>query len=75
MEPLCEVRTRRLLEMSADIDKQMAELRTLRDSIRAAEATLPVPEAIEPAFFALSLPEEARLTSETFSAPHLSTAD
>jgi hypothetical protein len=75
MEPLCEVRTRRLLEMSADIDKQMAELRTLRDSIRAAEATLPVPEAIEPASFALSPPEKARLTSETFSALHLSTAD
>ena len=53
----------------------MVELRVLRDSIRAAEATLPVPEAIEPASFALSPPEKARLTSETFSALHLSTAD
>ena len=77
MEPLCVVRTRRLLEMSADIDKQMAELRVLRESIQAAEATLAAPEPIDFAFVPLSPPEEARLTSvrETSSPSHLLTAD
>ena len=77
MEPLCVVRTRRLLEMSADIDKQMAELRALRESIQAAEATLAAPEPIDFAFVPLPPPEEARLTSvrEISSGPHISTAD
>ena len=77
MKPLCELRTSRLLEMSADINEQMAQLRVLRVSIRAAEATLAAPEPIDFAFVPLPPPEEARLTSvrETSSASHLSTAD
>jgi len=44
MEPSFEVQTRRLLKTSADLQKQMAELRALREAIRRAEATLAVPE-------------------------------
>jgi hypothetical protein len=79
MEPLCEIRTRRLLKISADIDKQMAELRALREVIQAQEATLAVPEPIDPAIVAISppAPQLAKQTSdrESFSARHLSTAD
>jgi hypothetical protein len=56
MEPLCEIRIRRLLKISADIDKQMVELRALREVIQAKEATLAVPEPIDPAFVAISPP-------------------
>jgi len=59
MKPLCELRTSRLLEMSADINKQMAEHRILREAIRTAEA-LGVREPINPAFVALSPPVELR---------------
>ena len=41
MEQLREVRTRLLLDMSADFYRQMAELRALREALRTAEATLP----------------------------------
>ena len=60
MEQLCEVRTRLLLEMSADLCKQVAELRALRGAVRAAEATLAVPEPIAPAFVAPSTANELR---------------
>ena len=40
MEQLCEVRTSLLLNMSADINRRMAELRALREAVRMAEATL-----------------------------------
>ena len=52
MKPLCEVRARHLLKMSAHIDKQMADLRALRESIRAAEATLAISEPMDLAFVA-----------------------
>jgi hypothetical protein len=63
--------------MSAHIDKQMADLRALRESIRAAEATLAISEPMDLAFVAPLPLEEARLTSncDTFSASHLSTVD
>lgn len=38
MEQLCEVRTRLLLEMSADLHNQMAEIWALREAIRSCEA-------------------------------------
>jgi hypothetical protein len=49
MEQLCEVRTRLLLEMSADMQNRMAEIWALREAVRMAEATLRGSEAIHPA--------------------------
>jgi hypothetical protein len=45
MKQLCEVRTRLLLEMSADIHNRMAEIWALREAVRTAEAT---PRGLEP---------------------------
>jgi hypothetical protein len=49
MEQLCEVRTRILLEKSADLQNRMAEILALREAVRTPEATLPGPEPIRPA--------------------------
>jgi len=49
MEQLCEVRTRILLEKSADLQNRMAEIWALRKAVRTSEATLPGPEPIRPA--------------------------
>jgi hypothetical protein len=38
MEQLCEVRTRLLLEMSADLHNRMVEIWALREAIRSSEA-------------------------------------
>jgi hypothetical protein len=54
MERLCEVRTRLLLEMSADIHNRMAEIWALREAARLAEATLLGPEPIHPTVVASS---------------------
>ena len=52
MVQLCEVRTRILLEKSADLQNRMAEIWALRKVVRAFEATLPRPEPIRPAVVA-----------------------
>ena len=70
----------RLLTTTADLLNRMAELRILREAVRAAEATLVVSEPISPAFVASSPAKELRLTRrttdrETFSTRHRSTAD
>ena len=39
MKQLCEVRTRVLAEMSADLHNRMAEIWALREAIRSLEAT------------------------------------
>jgi hypothetical protein len=44
MEQLCEVRTRILLEKSADLQNRMAEIWALRKAVRTSEAALPGPE-------------------------------
>ena len=49
MEQLCEVRTRILLEKSADLQNRMAEIWALRKAVRTSEAALPGPEPIRPA--------------------------
>jgi hypothetical protein len=54
MEQLCEVRTRLLLEMSADIHNQMAEIWALREAVRTSEAALRIPEPIYPTIVAPS---------------------
>ena len=46
MEQLCEVRTRILLEKSADLQNRMAEIWALRKAVRTSEAALPGPEPI-----------------------------
>ena len=57
MEQFCEMRTRLLLETSADIYNQMAEIWSLREALRTAEATLGV---AGPAIVAPSPPNELR---------------
>ena len=49
MEQSCELRTRLLLDMSADFSRQMAELHALREAVRIAEATLRGAEPFHPA--------------------------
>ena len=39
MEQLCEVRTRLLLEMTADLHNRMVEIWALKEAIRTSEAT------------------------------------
>jgi hypothetical protein len=46
MEQSYEVRFRRLLKVSADIHKRMAEVCALREAVRMAEATLRSAEPI-----------------------------
>jgi hypothetical protein len=58
MEQLCEVRTRLLLEMSADIHNQIAEILALREAVRTAEATLRRQELIHPAIVAAPASEQ-----------------
>jgi hypothetical protein len=60
MEQLCEVRTRLLLEMSADIQNRMAEIWALREAVRTSEATLRGPEPIYPTVVAPSPGNERR---------------
>ena len=60
MEQLCEVRTRLLLEMSADMQNRMAEIWALREAVRMAEATLPGSEAVHAAVVAPSPANELR---------------
>jgi hypothetical protein len=60
MEQLCEVRTRLLLEMSADMQNRMAEIWALREAVRMAEATLRGFEAIHPAVMEPSPGHELR---------------
>jgi hypothetical protein len=50
MEQLCEVRTRLLLEMSADNHNRMAEIWALREAVRTSEATLRVPVTLPSSF-------------------------
>ena len=52
MEQSCEVRFRRLLKVSADIQNRMAEVWALREAVRTAEAALRSPEPIKPAVVA-----------------------
>jgi hypothetical protein len=52
MEQSCEVRFRRLLKVSADIQNRMAEVWALREAVRTAEAVLRSPEPIHPAVVA-----------------------
>ena len=52
MEQLREVRTRILLEKSADLQNRMAEIWALRKAVRTSEATLPGPEPMRPAVVA-----------------------
>ena len=52
MEQLCEVRTRILLERSADLQNRMAEIWALRKAVQTSEAALPDPEPIRPAVVA-----------------------
>jgi hypothetical protein len=47
MEQSYEVRGRRLLEVSTDIHKRMAEVWALREAVRMAEATLRSPGPIQ----------------------------
>jgi hypothetical protein len=60
MEQLCEVRTRLLLEMSADMQNRMAEIWALREAVRMAEVTLTGSEALHPAVVAPSPANELR---------------
>ena len=60
MEQSYEARLGRLLKVTADIQKQMANLRALREAVRAAEATLAVLEPIDPAFVSPSPANELR---------------
>jgi hypothetical protein len=46
MEQSYEILFQRLLKVSADIHKQMAEVWALREAVRMAEATLRSPEPI-----------------------------
>jgi hypothetical protein len=46
MEQSCEIRFRRLLKVSADIQNRMAEVWALREAVRTAEAALHSPEWI-----------------------------
>ena len=48
MEQSCEIRFRRLLKVSADIQNRMAEVWALREAVRTAEASLRSPEPIHP---------------------------
>ena len=52
MEQLREVRTRILLERSADLQNRMAEIWALRKAVQTSEAALPGPEPIRPAVVA-----------------------
>jgi hypothetical protein len=49
MEQSCEVRFRRLLKVSTDIQNRMAEVWALREAVRTAEAALRSAEPIHPA--------------------------
>ena len=60
MEQLREVRIRLLLNMSADFNRQMAELRALREAVRMAEASLPSAELFHPAVVGPSAGSELR---------------
>ena len=54
MEQSYEARLGRLVKVTADFRRQMAELRALREAVRAAEATLAVLDPIGPALLSPS---------------------
>ena len=62
MKQLCEVRTRLLAEMSADLHNRMAEVLALREAIRSSEAIQRCygQEPIHPAVVAPSSANELR---------------
>jgi hypothetical protein len=61
MEKSCEVRTHRLLQISADLHNLMAEIRALREAVRTAEATQRGQEPIQSAVVVQPISHELRV--------------
>jgi hypothetical protein len=61
MEQSCEVRTHRLLQISADLHNRMAEIRALREAVRTVEAPHRGQEPIRPAVVVQPISNELRV--------------